>query len=69
MNQVMKDMDKTLKEGDYLELEVTGQNPANLAKQTLVGKIITEKILNRRVVKTMILKFWDPRAWGQHLSI
>lgn len=45
-------------EGEQVELEVTRVESFIVAKQALIGKIITDKVLNEKIVNSMITKGW-----------
>ncbi|KAJ1390976.1 Zinc finger, CCHC-type [Sesbania bispinosa] len=45
-------------EGDVLSLEPENQDSHLLGKYTLIGKIISRKLINKTTTKTMILKGW-----------
>lgn len=44
-----------------VELEIENEENEDSAKRTLVGKVLTEKLLNRSVVKSILVRGWgDP---------
>lgn len=52
-----------MQEGDIIELEGDASRTFEVAKHALVGKIISEKALNRKTVRGMIIKSWgNPRG-------
>lgn len=46
-------------DGATLDLQVEDGNGLELAKRTLVGKVLTEKPINKSVLKSIILKAWN----------
>lgn len=51
-----------VQEGDFVELEGDAKRTFEVAKHALVGNIISDKALNRKTVRGMIIKSWgNPR--------
>lgn len=54
------EMDTSKLEGSEIELEEYCTEGVDFAKRTLVGKFMTERLVNRGAVKTIV-----PKAWGE----
>lgn len=46
-------------DGATLDLQPEEENSLELAKRTLIGKILTDKAINKNVMKSMLLKAWN----------
>lgn len=51
-------------DGATIEIEEYCPDGAIFAKKTLVGKFMTEKLVNRGAVRAI-----TPKAWGEHLEV
>ncbi|KAJ1394458.1 Zinc finger, CCHC-type [Sesbania bispinosa] len=58
MSETTPPPDKECLEGEILNLEPETQDNPLLAKYTLIGKIISRKLINKTTAKSMILKGW-----------
>lgn len=59
----MEEDNKEVQEGDIVDLESDAKRTLEVAKHALVGKIISDKDLNRKTVRGMITKSWgNPRG-------